>query len=43
MVRDYVDGPRFLDRLQNAAPPAEPVVVELRDGQIYRWQEQPED
>ena len=26
-------------RLQAAAPSAEPAAVELRDGQIYRWQE----
>jgi len=32
---------KVMDRLQNAAPPAEPVAVELRDGQIYRWQEPP--
>jgi hypothetical protein len=32
---------KVIDRLQNAAPPAEPVAVELRDGQIYRWQEPP--
>jgi hypothetical protein len=34
---------KVMDRLQNAAPPAEPVAVELRDGQIYRWQEPPDD
>ena len=34
---------KILDRLQNAAPPAEPVAVELRDGQIYRWQEPAND
>jgi hypothetical protein len=28
-----------MERLQNAAPPGEPYAVELRDGQIYRWQE----
>ena len=28
-----------LARLRDAAAPAEPVAVELRDGQIYRWQE----
>ena len=28
-----------IDRLQHAAPPLEPAAVELRDGQIYRWQE----
>jgi hypothetical protein len=26
-------------RLQAAAPPTEPIAVELRDGQIYHWQE----
>jgi hypothetical protein len=34
---------KILDWLQNAAPPAEPVAVELRDGQIYRWQEPSDD
>jgi hypothetical protein len=34
---------KVMDRLQNAAPPAEPVAVELRDGQIYRWDEPPDD
>jgi len=34
---------KVMDRLQNAAPPAEPVAVELRDGQIYRWQEPAND
>ena len=28
-------------RLQGVAPSAEPAAVELRDGQIYRWQEPP--
>jgi hypothetical protein len=28
-------------RLQAGASPAEPAAVELRDGQIYRWQEPP--
>lgn len=28
-----------IERLRHAAPPAAPDVVELRDGQIYRWQE----
>jgi hypothetical protein len=28
-----------MERLRHAAPPAAPDVVELRDGQIYRWQE----
>jgi hypothetical protein len=32
---------KLVDRFQNAAPPAEPVDLELRDGQIYRWQEPP--
>jgi hypothetical protein len=32
---------KVMDRLQNGAPPAEPIAVELRDGQIYRWQEPP--
>jgi hypothetical protein len=31
---------KVLARLQEAAP-AEPVAVELRAGQIYRWQEPP--
>lgn len=30
---------KVIDRLQHAAPPVEPVAVELHDGQIYRWQE----
>jgi hypothetical protein len=34
---------KSLDWLQNAAPPAEPIAVKLRDGQIYRWQEPPDD
>jgi hypothetical protein len=34
---------RVIARLQNAAPPAEPVAVELRDDQIYRWQEPPNE
>jgi len=34
---------KVMDRLQNAAPPADPVAVELRDGQIYRWQEPAND
>jgi hypothetical protein len=33
---------KVIERLQNAAPPAEPVAVELRDDQIYRWQEPPD-
>ena len=37
---------KVMERLQNAALPAEPSThdspaVELRDGQIYRWQEGP--
>ena len=54
MLHPYVhwtaaDGSRLrgrtkvMDRLQNAAPPADPVAVELRDGQIYRWQEPAND
>jgi hypothetical protein len=41
------DGIRFRGRtkvmelLQTAPPPAAPIAVELRDGQIYRWQEPP--
>ena len=31
------------DWLQNAAPPAEPIAVKLRDGQMYSWQEPPDD
>ena len=30
---------KAMARLQAAAPPTEPIAVELRDGQIYRWQE----
>jgi hypothetical protein len=30
---------KVMARLQSAAPPAPPVAVELRDGQIYRWNE----
>ena len=30
---------KVIDRLQEAAPPVKPAAVELRDGQIYRWQE----
>lgn len=33
---------KVLARLRTVAPPAEPAAVELRDGQIYRWQEPPE-
>jgi hypothetical protein len=32
---------KVIEQLQNAEPAAEPVAVELRDGQIYRWQEPP--
>ena len=32
---------KVMERLQNAAPPGEPYAVELRGGQIYRWQERP--
>jgi hypothetical protein len=30
---------KVMDRLQSATSPARPAAVELRDGQIYRWQE----
>lgn len=30
---------KVMARLRAAAPPTEPIAVELRDGQIYRWQE----
>jgi hypothetical protein len=30
---------KVMDRLQSATPSAPPAAVELRDGQIYRWQE----
>jgi len=30
---------RVLERLQHASPPVRPAAVELRDGQIYRWEE----
>jgi hypothetical protein len=33
---------KVIERLQRAAPPVKPAAVELRDGQIYRWQEPPE-
>jgi hypothetical protein len=33
---------KVLARLQTGTLPAEPIAVELRDGQIYRWQEPPE-
>jgi hypothetical protein len=32
---------KVIERLQHAAPPMKPAAVELRDGQIYRWQEPP--
>jgi len=32
---------KVMDRLQSATPPAPSAAVELRDGQIYRWQEPP--
>jgi hypothetical protein len=32
-----------MERLRHAAPPAAPEMVELRDGQIYRWQEPSEE
>jgi hypothetical protein len=32
---------KVMARLRAAAPSAEPAAVELRDGQIYRWQESP--
>ena len=41
------DGTRFRGRtkvmelLRTGRPPAAPIAVELRDGQIYRWQESP--
>ena len=52
MLHPYVhwsaaDGTRLhgrtkvLERLQHAAPPVMPAAVELREGQIYRWQEPP--
>jgi hypothetical protein len=33
---------KVMSRLQHLEPPREPVTVELRDGQIYRWQEPPD-
>jgi hypothetical protein len=30
---------KVIERLQRVAPPVMPAAVELRDGQIYRWQE----
>jgi hypothetical protein len=32
---------KIMLRLQNSEPLEEPVSVELREGQIYRWQEPP--
>jgi hypothetical protein len=32
---------KVMELLQAGPPPAAPIVVELRDGQIYRWQEPP--
>ena len=35
---------KVMARLQAVAPPpSEPIAVELRDGQIYRWQEPPDE
>jgi hypothetical protein len=33
---------KVMARLQVAPPSAEPAAVEMRDGQIYHWQEQPQ-
>jgi hypothetical protein len=33
---------KVMTRLRADAPPVEPAAVELRDGQIYRWQEPPQ-
>jgi hypothetical protein len=33
---------KVMARLQIAPPSAEPAAVEMRDGQIYHWQEQPQ-
>jgi hypothetical protein len=30
---------KVMELLQTQPPPAVPITVELRDGQIYRWQE----
>jgi hypothetical protein len=30
---------KVIVRLQDAPTPEEPIAVELRDGQIYRWRE----
>ncbi len=32
---------KVMELLQAGSPPAAPIAVELRDGQIYRWQEPP--
>lgn len=32
---------KVMELLRAGAPPAVPIAVELRDGQIYRWQEPP--
>ena len=32
---------KVMELLQAGPPPAAPIAVELRDGQIYRWQEPP--
>ncbi|MFZ1115360.1 MAG: DUF4440 domain-containing protein [Propionibacteriaceae bacterium] len=32
---------KVIELLQAGSPPAAPIAVELRDGQIYRWQEPP--
>jgi hypothetical protein len=32
---------KVITRLRDGSPPTEPAAVELRDGQIYRWQEPP--
>jgi SnoaL-like domain len=34
---------KVMARLQATTPPTGPIAVELRDGQIYRWQEPPEE
>jgi hypothetical protein len=32
---------KVMELLRAGPPPAAPIAVELRDGQIYRWQEPP--
>jgi hypothetical protein len=32
---------KVMELLQAGLPPAAPIAVELRDGQIYRWREPP--